>query len=94
MIKDPGTDAPLFHLKLSGVNIWSSAWSEAEVPDIASSCQPSSSPPDVFAWSKLMTTPSAGVTQALRVPSECDGECDKRLSESAEKFVQLLVPFT
>ncbi|XP_022105727.1 sushi, von Willebrand factor type A, EGF and pentraxin domain-containing protein 1-like [Acanthaster planci] len=70
-------------LALSGVNIWSRAWGEAEVPDIASSCRPVS-PADVFAWSNIMITPSPAVTQTLRVPSQCDDfdECSSNPCEA------------
>ncbi|XP_022103007.1 sushi, von Willebrand factor type A, EGF and pentraxin domain-containing protein 1-like [Acanthaster planci] len=70
-------------LTLSGVSIWSKSWSEAEVPDIASSCRPLS-PADVFAWSEIMIIPSPGITQTLRAPSECDDfdECSSNPCEA------------
>ena len=71
------TDYQSFELDLSGINIWSNAWSEAQVPDIASSCRPSL-PADVFAWSEILIKPSDGITRTLRAPSACDGWYNKQ----------------
>ncbi|XP_022082655.1 sushi, von Willebrand factor type A, EGF and pentraxin domain-containing protein 1-like [Acanthaster planci] len=61
-----------FELELSGVNIWSRALSEAEIADIASSCRPTSSLADVFAWGQILIIASDGITHTLKTPSECD----------------------
>ena len=66
-------------LELSGINIWSRALSAVEVPDVGSSCRPSSLPADVFAWGQVLTTPNSGVTHTLRAPSECDGKHGARV---------------
>ncbi|XP_038050781.1 sushi, von Willebrand factor type A, EGF and pentraxin domain-containing protein 1-like [Patiria miniata] len=72
-------------LELTGVNIFGRAFNGDEVPDIASSCQPST-PADVFAWGQIIYRPSTGITQTLRVPSKCDDfdECSTNPCQTGE----------
>ncbi|XP_038061479.1 neurogenic locus notch homolog protein 2-like [Patiria miniata] len=82
---DEDVEGSNVELELTGVNIWGRALIGDEVPDIASSCQPSA-PADVFAWGQMMLIPSTGITQTLRAPSQCDDfdECSSNPCQTGE----------